>query len=332
MTQGSQVRDAMPPHRFSVAMCTFNGGMYLLHQLESIAAQSRLPAEIVICDDGSQDDTLLLIESFASRAPFPVSVTANKARLGSTKNFEKAIQQCRGDVVVLCDQDDVWHREKVSRLEEAFWIAPEAGLVFSNADMVGADLKPLGYSLWEALGFRRRQQRRLADGRAFEVLMKHNVIAGATLAFRARFRNVLLPIPQEWVHDGWIALVMAAISNLVAIDDRLIAYRQHGANQLGALKRSPPRKLVEPQGNLDEIYERYVSQLVHVRERLEKVMSPMPISLLSMIEEKLIHLQARRSLSRRRILRLPQVFRETATLRYFRYSNGSQSVFRDLLL
>jgi glycosyltransferase involved in cell wall biosynthesis len=327
-----QVRDAMPPHRFSVAMCTFNGGMYLLDQLESIAGQSRLPLEIVICDDSSEDDTLLLIESFASRAPFPVKVSVNRARIGSTKNFEKAIQQCQGDVVVLCDQDDVWHREKISRLEQAFSASPEAGLVFSNADMVDADLKPLGYSLWEALGFKRRQQRRLADGQGFEVLMKHNVIAGATLAFRARFRNVLLPIPHEWVHDGWIALVMAAISNLVAIEDRLIAYRQHGANQLGALKRSLPRKLAEPQGNLDEIYDRYVNQLVQVRERLNKLMSPMPLSLLSMIEEKLIHLQARRSLSPRRILRLPQVFREIATLRYFRYSNGSQSVLRDLLL
>ncbi len=332
MTQGSQVRDEESPHRFSVAMCTFNGGTYLLHQLESIAAQSRLPMEIVICDDGSEDDTLLLIQNFASRARFPVKVSVNKARIGSTKNFEKAIQQCQGDVVVLCDQDDVWHQEKISRLEGAFSACPEVGLVFSNADMVDADLKPIGYSLWEALGFRRRQQGRFAHGRAFEVLMKHNVITGATLAFRAQFRNVLLPIPPEWVHDGWIALVMAAISKLVGIEDRLIAYRQHGANQLGALKRSLPRKLVEPQGNLEETYDRYVNQLVQVRDRLEKVMNPIPLSLLSMIEEKLVHLQARRSLSSKRILRLPQVFRETATLRYFRYSNGSQSLLRDLLL
>ncbi len=197
MTQGSQVRDEESPHRFSVAMCTFNGGTYLLHQLESIAAQSRLPMEIVICDDGSEDDTLLLIQNFASRARFPVKVSVNKARIGSTKNFEKAIQQCQGDVVVLCDQDDVWHQEKISRLEGAFSACPEVGLVFSNADMVDADLKPIGYSLWEALGFRRRQQGRFAHGRAFEVLMKHNVITGATLAFRAQFRNVLLPIPQS---------------------------------------------------------------------------------------------------------------------------------------
>jgi len=332
MIQAGKIGNVMLPHRFSVAMCTFNGRKYLLQQLESIAAQSRLPMEIVICDDGSEDETVSVIHSFMTRVPFPVKVLVNSERIGSTKNFEKAIQHCQGDIIVLCDQDDVWHRDKLLKLDHAFSQSPEAGLVFSNAEMVDADLKPLGYSLWAVLGFSRRQQERLAEGNAFGVLLKHNVIAGATLAFRARFKKMFLPIPPEWVHDGWIALVMAAISNLVAIEDPLIAYRQHPANQLGALKRSLPRKLVDRQGNRNEVYGRYVNQLERLRDQLNDVMSPMPISFRSEIEEKIIHLQARRSLSSRKILRLPTIIRETATLRYFRYSNGGHSLVKDLLL
>jgi len=84
-------------------MCTYNGGRYVQAQLQSIAAQTRPPDELIICDDGSEDDTAYVIRSVAGTTGFPVSLLVNDERLGWTKNFEKAISLCEGDIIALAD-------------------------------------------------------------------------------------------------------------------------------------------------------------------------------------------------------------------------------------
>src|SRR5690242_1846918 len=99
--------------RISVAMCTFNGARFLPEQLESITAQTRLPDELVICDDRSADESLEIIRAFLDRPPFTVRLEINERNLGSTKNFEKAIGLCQGEIIALADQDDVWFPQKL---------------------------------------------------------------------------------------------------------------------------------------------------------------------------------------------------------------------------
>ena len=106
----------MPP-RFSVAMCTYNGARFVAEQLESVAAQTRPPSELVVCDDRSTDGTARLVEQFAARAPFPVRLFVNERNLGSTANFGRAVTLAEGDLVALCDQDDVWRPEKLEPTE-----------------------------------------------------------------------------------------------------------------------------------------------------------------------------------------------------------------------
>src|SRR5262245_49520236 len=103
--------------RLSVALCTYNGARFLHDQLSSIARQSSLPHELVICDDRSSDNTVAIIERFALGAPFPVRWQVNATNLGSTKNFELAISRCHGDVIALSDQDDIWQRDKLAQIE-----------------------------------------------------------------------------------------------------------------------------------------------------------------------------------------------------------------------
>jgi glycosyltransferase involved in cell wall biosynthesis len=85
----------------SVALATFNGKDYLPEQLRSLAAQSRQPDELVICDDHSIDETLAIIRAFTPNAPFPVRLYVNEHNLGSTKSFEKAFQYCQCDIIAL---------------------------------------------------------------------------------------------------------------------------------------------------------------------------------------------------------------------------------------
>jgi len=104
----------MQLRRLSVAMCTCNGAPYLRAQLRSLAAQSRVPDEVVVCDDVSSDATCDIIADFATRAPFPVRLHVNARRLGWTKNFEQAVALCDGELIALSDQDDVWYPYKIA--------------------------------------------------------------------------------------------------------------------------------------------------------------------------------------------------------------------------
>src|SRR5258708_997920 len=135
--------------RISVAMCTYNGVRFLPEQLESIAAQTRLPDELVVCDDRSTDESVEIIRQFAHRAPFAVRLEINANNRGVTKNFQKAIELCQGDVIALADQDDVWKAQKLQRIVEALEKSPQCILVFSDGECIdGAGLE-LGFTLWD---------------------------------------------------------------------------------------------------------------------------------------------------------------------------------------
>src|SRR5882762_9087557 len=99
--------------KISIAMCTYNGARYLREQLDSIAAQTRPPSELIVCDDNSLDETREIVAGFAASAPFPVRLGVNEQNLGSIRNFERAIKLCEGDLIALSDQDDVWLPEKL---------------------------------------------------------------------------------------------------------------------------------------------------------------------------------------------------------------------------
>src|SRR5687767_8613501 len=104
----------------SVALCSYNGAAYIAEQLRSIAEQTLLPEELVICDDGSSDSTVAIIRAFASEAPFKVLLFQNEQKLGVARNFQKALSLCTGDIIAMSDQDDVWMPIKLEKLCGAF--------------------------------------------------------------------------------------------------------------------------------------------------------------------------------------------------------------------
>ena len=222
----------------SIALCTYNGAAYLNEQLETIAAQTRTPDELVISDDQSTDDTLRLIEEFAAIAGFPVRLSVNESNLGIAKNFEKAISLCRGDVIVLSDQDDVWHNDKLESVERIFEAKPQLSLVFSNAEIVDETLGLFGKTLFEWVHFDDQKQSLVKSGRALDLQLRENLVLGATMAFRADLRELVLPISGDGplVHDGWIVLLIAAVGEIDFIDRPLMKYRQHSGQQCRAGK------------------------------------------------------------------------------------------------
>ncbi len=326
--------------KISVAMCTHNGARYLREQLDSIAQQTRSPDELVMCDDASADATNEIIRDFAVSAPFPVHLHVNEGILGSTKNFEKAIAICAGDVIALSDQDDVWRADKLAVIEKTFAENPGIGMVFSDAEIVDEQLSTLGRRLWNESGFDKEKQRLIRNGKAFDVLLPAWWVTGATMAFQAKFKDLVLPIPTNlpMIHDGWISLIIAAVAKVTFIEEPLILYRQHDRQQLGApTKRSDEsgKAKTELLARLKALPRRnsyldLVRSLNAIHERL-LLKGNSAGGGISPIEDRLKHLKARSNLPVQAVSRLTLVLKELLTMRYHKYSNGISSAVKDLL-
>lgn len=323
----------MSGQRLSVAMCTYNGARYLEEQLDSIAAQTRRPDELVICDDRSTDSTVKIIEAFTSRVAFPVRLSINEKKIGSTKNFEKAIGLCSGDIIALSDQDDVWQTEKLMLIESKLADLPYAGLVFTDAEVVDEYLRPMGYRVWQYNGFNAAEQKRFTEGRAVEALLKRNVVTGATMAFRANFKKLFLPIPSEWVHDAWIALMVAAYADLGVIPEPAIKYRQHLNQQIGIVKKGFWQRLALARQTKSKTYSNQLKKFRAARDRLAGNIEALPDKeVIVQLEGKLAHLTVRGNIDEGKLHRLFSVLKELITYRYHRYSYGWKSAAKDLFL
>ena len=224
--------------KVSVAMCTYNGERYVGEQLHSIAAQTLRPSELVICDDGSTDRTVEIVSQFARTVDFDVKIVRNPVNLGSTKNFEQAIGMCGGELISLCDQDDVWHPSKLARLSESMEREPSLGGVFCDADLIDEHSRPTGRSLWQVFGFGAPEQSLFERGDAAKLLCIREVVTGATMMFRAALRPQLLPIDKSWIHDGWLSWMLVFHARLGFVRERLMGYRVHSAQQAGVPVRT----------------------------------------------------------------------------------------------
>jgi glycosyltransferase involved in cell wall biosynthesis len=221
----------------SVALTTCNGCPYLGPQLESMADQTRRPDEIVIGDDRSEDDTVRVIEEFASERGIPTHWQRNHTRVGTLRNVEQVVARCRGDIVVFADQDDVWMPQKLARIEEVLTADPGATYVFSDGLFIDERGAPLPGTLFGRVPFDATERAVFRDGGALEVLIKHNVVTGATLAVRRAALQRLVPLDPGWVHDYYLALGLSALGRGILLDEPLIHYRRHSRQQIGFASR-----------------------------------------------------------------------------------------------
>lgn len=220
----------------SVAMCTYNGAKYLPEQLKSIADQTVSVDELVVCDDRSKDNTIEIIKSFAATSKFPVRIHVNEENLGSTRNFEKCLSLCEGDVIFLSDQDDRWRRDKVQKQLAFLNARKDVDAVFSDAEMINDDSEPTGRTIWEEIEFDHVRQGIWKSGRPHEILFNGFVVTGATLAIRKSCLERLMPFPthvQDLIHDAWIAVVLSLENKIDFIPEPLISYRIHSSQQVG---------------------------------------------------------------------------------------------------
>lgn len=226
----------------SVILATYNGEEFLEEQLESIVQQTMLPSEIVISDDGSTDQTLEIIHSFFNRYSFlPIRfilVRNDTNAHGVTRNFENALRHASGDYVFFCDQDDIWHKNKVERMVEFFETAgADANVAFHNARVIKKNEKgeftPIDRVLMEQYPFDASGVYKLSGERRIWSLKNRFYIFGMCLCARRSYLLSILPFSKGKKHDDWVLFCSIMDDTLYAVADELAYYRIHDQNTCG---------------------------------------------------------------------------------------------------
>ncbi|WP_309617135.1 glycosyltransferase family 2 protein [Salinibacterium sp.] len=318
--------------RISVALATYNGAQFIEEQVASILRGSRVPEEVVLADDGSTDNTVELVRAAfgGSRTSAQLHVLPAQVRLGVTANFERAVSACTGDIIVLSDQDDVWHEYRLAVAERSFEARPRLLLQHSDARLVDSAGKPLGVSLIDALTVRAGERLALDSGRAFQAYVRRNLATGATVAMRRKLIDLAAPFPPEWVHDEWLAIIAAALGEVEFVDSELIDYRQHDSNQIGVAKPTLSYRvgrMLEPRG------ERFVLLSARSQILVDRLAAlPVAPGVLKLAEQKASFEARRAAMPDQRVRRLGAIVREVVRGSYGRLSSqGIIDVARDLI-
>jgi glycosyltransferase involved in cell wall biosynthesis len=325
--------------KISIAMAVYNGERFIREQLESFASQTRLPDELIISDDASSDRSMEMVREFARRAPFPVRILANLSNLGCTRNFERAIRECNGDIIITSDFDDVWYPDRLRAAEAALAAAPQCGIAVCRFCRVDEALQPIRshnrlFSLVWTMAFSPGPwctSRALAEGRGFN----HWFVPFAnSMAFRGRFKPLLLPFPDaEDYRTGWLDffipwLLLCLGWGVAFIPETLIAYRQHQ----DSMQHRNTRTLSErTRQRLRGLRRRATVPLAALIDRLESPVATEFCVNPELRDSLLKHWRARCFLPDRRLRRIKPVVRELATLRYHRFSSGILTAAKDLI-
>ena len=206
--------------RTSVALCTYNGEKFIEEQIESILNQTRSVDQIIICDDCSTDKTVEVAERILSTSSVDFSVIRNEVNLGFIKNFEKSVSLCTGDIIFLCDQDDVWVPHKVETILCAFKGNETIELVFSDAYLTDEELNILDSNLWSFYGFKYNKYN---ASTFYKKILKRNVVTGATVAFKKSLLPRVTPFCESWAHDHWIAMLTSLTNSILPINNSVHA-------------------------------------------------------------------------------------------------------------
>lgn len=215
--------------KISIALATYNGAAFLAEQLDSYVAQVRRPDELVVGDDGSTDETLALLNTFAATAPFAVRLLDGPSGGGIAANFERTIRTCSGELILLSDQDDIWLPDKIAVVEQAMAAAPGMLAIHHDEWLMDSDS---GERLPVTMATRLRQLKS----------WEHFLYAANCMAIRASLRPIVLPIPQEVHFDDWLSLIPEALGTRLILDEPLQLWRRHIDNYStpAAAEADPP--------------------------------------------------------------------------------------------
>lgn len=209
----------------SIALCTYNGAAFLRQQLDTLVAQTYKNIELVVVDDCSVDDTVSILNAYASQYSF-FNLHQNEKNLGFTANFEKAVKLCSGDLIALCDQDDLWHPQKIELQVQAI---KDNIFVYHDSEFISEDGSLMNRKMSDLMNFYR--------GDEPEVFLFFNCVSGHAILMKRELLDAAFPLRSGFFHDWWLAYVATNIGKIDYIPQCLVQYRQHDKSDTNILRR-----------------------------------------------------------------------------------------------
>ena len=321
----------------SVVLAAYKGEKFIGEQLRSLFRQTRLPDEILIGDDSPDDATEKAVREVLPEAPASIHIhyRKNPLRLDSTQNFATLLGQASGDLIFICDQDDVWLEEKIARLATELETHPDCELVFCNSTVVDSSLAPLNYTTADVVHFTPEIAEKINAGTGVYDILRTPMIFGHNIAMRSTFRRLILPVPDLHAYDLWITLIGAGYGHVRCVFDCLTLFRRHGNNQS---TQSRPPSLAERFQRLQQDRKKAFAEIweseAHISAAVRRLrqIGPEEIPATRM---KAAELSARYYSARLALQKLPRPlrpFRIPFIPGYFRCGGGVKSILRDLLI
>lgn len=224
----------------SVALATYNGEKFLKLQLDSLLNSTRQPDEVVIIDDCSTDGTAEFLKRYIAEHNLTWNFEVSTSNSGYKRNFYNCLEKCTGDVIFLCDQDDLWYSEKIAEITAIFENDPQVLGVNTSFDMIDANgdmLVPFGdgkrntanHSL---IKFGIHQGKIAAID--LKTILQYNISPGCTCAFKSAVVKEYLKTSKCMIpHDWELNIIAASMGGLRFYNKSFIGYRQHGNNAIG---------------------------------------------------------------------------------------------------
>lgn len=206
----------------SVVIPTYNRAHLVLDALESVAAQTYRPLEILVVDDGSTDETVRVVERWLSERSQEdlAGRCLRQENQGGNVARNTGIASAAGEIIAFLDSDDCWLAEKISKQVDVLRGDPELGAVYCGVRHVNATSgEPFGST-----------ERTYPYGDILaEILVRDVTAPTSTYAVRRRvFEEVGsfdtdLRARQDW--DMWIRI--ASRCSIGAVPQPLVDYRDH---------------------------------------------------------------------------------------------------------
>jgi len=200
----------------SIALCTFNGTAYLTGLLDSLLEQTYPNTEIIAVDDCSTDQTFQILQAYRNEHPKTVHIHRNTANLGFSKNFEKAISLCTGTYIALCDQDDIWVKNKIEILVNNIG---NHTLIYHDSRFIDQDGRDLEKNLSDTT--------QMYTGKSNYFFLRGNTVSGHAMLFKSSLKRYIFPFDGRFYHDWWIAFVASSVGEIKYLDMPLVYHRRH---------------------------------------------------------------------------------------------------------
>ncbi len=221
----------------SVALTTSKSERFIRIQMDSILNQTYKNLEVCVSHDECGDSTVDILNDYVTKDT-RVKWKYNTLEKGFRKNTEHAISMCTGDIIFLCDHDDVWYEDRVQMHVDAYR-DQSVDWVYNRTDLIDAEGNKIGYLEDEIPDYYTKERMSLLN------YAWGSCIGAAETSFRTDVLRSAMPIPSYVPgHDSWIELAIYPKKS-VYIEEVLQGYRQHSNNEVGWAKKMTPEEFKE---------------------------------------------------------------------------------------